>query len=937
MKPGRPLYAMGWVAASIGAVGAVLAVSLARGPVARGQPIPRPAPVPTTPPAPPTAPPAPPTAPPAQLAPAPRPAGSSAIESPDVPAWTPSPARFAVTPFENRSNVRAFDWLVAGAPFEISEKTEAVLGLDPTGGPLHVGGAAVLAEPGSIAAFAAAREARFVITGWVDRPSWQLRIDLSLWKVTGGSAVVAAEAQRTGDVKAYHQLLGEALGEVWSKGGGVTVDAARTQRLSRPLASDLYAVTLMGRGLGHLTGALASQAASHGGAGSAAAGSANGPGAATLDPRTGTAGGDLKAAEHDLERAVFIDPRCFEAQRLLGELYLMTASGDPKLTARAAGKFNYANDLAPDDIAALRGAAGGAAQAGKHELALGLFRKLVTQRPWDLDARYELGAALWRTGDPVAAEKQLEQVTAHRPDHLAARRVLVLIHASRSDTLKLAGELEAIATRAPNDLEIKADLASAYGALAQWDKAIAALEAIVAARPTDVALHVRIGDAHRKQHDLDGALAWYARAGRLVPESSWPGYAAAQALFDAGKLVEANRAYTSLQRYRDDLPAAEQALGVIALVQNRPDDAAWYLRRAALEAPRTLLTWRALVAAELLRKDAATAIKDAGTALPTWPHDAALHYLAGVAYARQGEATLARQELTAAASADPALAAPRAALSTLDAGGNVAVSFTPELVRPWGDADALTLALDRFAVIAQAMARARAAYQYQLLGLLGVLHRGPNAPVKSEPVRSCPVARLATSWAAAQRELGQAERLGVDLEATWRFIARHDEVGATASLLPNARTQVATSRKAWKLALADIAELRAEWGRVLGPELSAVGCTERLLAAAVADPTRYYLGEEDPPEPIPAPQPPRPRARATFYVDNTRCNDLVEVWIDGTQLGQVAPGRRSALVADGGERTLCLLVPGAAQCGDRGTVRQVYLHDGWSVTMHCAN
>jgi len=35
------------------------------------------------------------------------------------------------------------------------------------------------------------------------------------------------------------------------------------------------------------------------------------------------------------------------------------------------------------------------------------------------------------------------------------------------------------------------------------------------------------------------------------------------------------------------------------------------------------------------------------------------------------------------------------------------------------------------------------------------------------------------------------------------------------------------------------------------------------------------------------------------------------------------------------ERTLCLLVPGAAQCGDRGTVRQVYLHDGWSATMHC--
>ena len=75
--------------------------------------------------------------------------------------------------------------------------------------------------------------------------------------------------------------------------------------------------------------------------------------------------------------------------------------------------------------------------------------------------------------------------------------------------------------------------------------------------------------------------------------------------------------------------------------------------------------------------------------------------------------------------------------------------------------------------------------------------------------------------------------------------------------------------------------------------------------------------------------------RLTFFVDNTGCADAVDVWIDGLHIGSVAPGRRSALVADGGARTLCLLGPGAAQCGDRGTVRQVYLHDGWSVTMHC--
>src|SRR5262249_32879720 len=151
----------------------------------------------------------------------------------------------------------------------------------------------------------------------------------------------------------------------------------------------------------------------------------------------------------------------------------------------------------------------------------------------------------------------------------------------------------------------------------------------------------------------------------------------------------------------------------------------------------------------------------------------------------------------------------------------------------------------RYAAIAQAMAQARASYQRDVLGLLGALDRGPEAPAKPEPVRRCPIARAATRWAAAQRALAQVEHLGVELEASWRFISRHDEVGATASLLPNARTQVAVARRAWKLALADLGELRAEWARALTPELSAVGCTDRLLAAAVADPVRYQRVEED--------------------------------------------------------------------------------------------
>lgn len=226
----------------------------------------------------------------------------------------------------------------------------------------------------------------------------------------------------------------------------------------------------------------------------------------------------------------------------------------------------------------------------------------------------------------------------------------------------------------------------------------------------------------------------------------------------------------------------------------------------------------------------------------------------------------------------------------------------------------------------------RDAYQKKFYAMLGAAGLGPQA--RPRP-KSCPLDEVAVPWSQAQQDLAKFQRLGVDLELEYRYIARHDELGLTASLLPNARAAVAGAKKAYKLALADAAELRAEWVRGLAPELRVLGCSDELLAAAAADPAHYHVIQEDKPEALPQKQPPRPKPRTTFFVDNTRCSDPVEVWVDGQLVGQVAPGRQGALVADGGERTLCLLGPGAAQCGDRGTVRQIYLHDGWSVTMHC--
>ncbi len=830
-----------------------------------------------------------------------------AVAAPAVPDFAIGPPVLAVTPFENHAGGKGLDWLVAGAPFELAEKAQGVVDVDVVGGPLIVPGEHVPAMGDTVAAFAQRRGASFVATGWFDRVGDQIRLDVIVWKVAVPGqpvATVAAEAQRSGDPKRFDALLGDVMTEVWATAGlapGLAADPTRIARLHRVLAPDAYPVELMGRGLGELTGALGGSV-------------------------------DLKAAQHDLERATFIAPTLYEAQLLYGEVLART--GDVK---QAASKINYALDLAPDDDRALRAAATVASAAGKWQLAVDLSSKLVTHRPWDLDAREQLGAALWQVGEPAAAAHQLEQVTERLPDRLSARRVLALIHASRGETRKLVAELEAIAVRAPADLDIKADLAAAYGALGKWPQATKALELVAAARPNDVALAIRVGDGHRKTGDVAGALAWYARAATLAPTSSLPAFAAAQTLLDAGQRAEAERAYAQLIRSPDsrDAAAAEAELGALAVVEGHAADAIAHLTRAAKIEPRTLATRRWLAAAELAAGDAPAALTQLEPALAAWPRDAGLHYLAGIARAQSGDPATARTELAAALASSPGDRAARAALASLDAGARLTLVLPAPPDRPWGDADAIAGALDRYDQIAATMAIVRAAYQGYVLSILGVLGKGPEARPTGVKLNGCPVTAIASWWANAQAALARYERLGIELEADYRFVERHDALGLTAGLLPNARTQVAAAKKSFALALADVGELRAEWSRELGPELRVVGCTDRLLAAAVADPARYHVIVEDKPPPIPKSTALRATPHATFYVDNTQCKDSVDVWVDGAELGQVDGGKRGALVAPAGERTMCLLGSTPQQCGDRGTVREVYLHDGWTVTLQC--
>ncbi len=828
---------------------------------------------------------------------------------PDVPAAAPD--RVAVMAFENNSGVQALDWTVAGLPLLVGERLEQVVGLAPAWGPWVVPeGPPVIGRADAVAAFAARVDARWVVTGWVQRPNWQLRVKTTLWKVDGGQARVAAEHDATVAMDDAHALVGAALVEL-ATGAGWPLSAADEARLRAPASKDLYAFTLVGRGLGRWLGAI---------------------GAGAVDART--------AAGRDLVRAVFIEPTMAVGQRLVGELW--ATDPDPKVAARAAGKHAHAVELAPDYAPALRAAAEHARQTGKSELALERFGRLVRLRPWDLDARVGVGDAAWQAGDADLALRELGRVVARRPDDLRARRLLALLRGAAGDSAGLAAELEEVTRLAPDDLDAWTDLGAAYSELGRLDDATAVFTRVATARPGDATAHKRVGDVWRRRGEVERAVEWYGKMATIAPDDPRPVFLSGAALLDAGRFEEARRWFVRAQRFGPWLGQTYVALGAAAWQLGQPEQALWYWRRAAQRRPRSAVARHDLVQAALRLGQLELASGQLDVLDQLAPQDAGAAYLRGLLQVRQGDREAARLAFVEALRRDPDHADARWNLGVLGRGGDdLRGEGAPRLEHPFGDRAAYQAAIQRFEAVAGTMAGLRVAFHGHVLGALLVIGEGPGKDLKAARTapRTCPLVTVATRWELARTAQERFLRAGVDLEEAYRAVATHDDHGETSSLGPAWRQRVARVRAGYRAAQVDVRELRAAFTTQLERELVRRGCRKDLLAAAAAQPALYRTAADDQVRArggfVSRPPPPEPAA-VSFYVDNRGCRDPLAVYIDGAWLDDVPAGQRAALQARVGRRTVCLIPqPGTLRCGDRGTVREVYLHDGWSVLMHC--
>ncbi|HTM21506.1 MAG TPA: hypothetical protein VL172_13390 [Kofleriaceae bacterium] len=250
----------------------------------------------------------------------------------------------------------------------------------------------------------------------------------------------------------------------------------------------------------------------------------------------------------------------------------------------------------------------------------------------------------------------------------------------------------------------------------------------------------------------------------------------------------------------------------------------------------------------------------------------------------------------------------------------------------YGDAADLKRTVDRFFELEARMGQTRQHFTRDVRGALAVLNNGGHG---------CPTEKLAPLFAAAQDSLEQFWTDGAELEAASEAIAALDRAGETAALTPDYRWRINRTRVTYLHLRADLREMRGEFSAQLVRELRARGCRPTGLAAGnpEGEPPPVTLPMNPPPAP-PKPEPkaaaPAPPARATFFVDNRTCTAPVAVFVDGDPLGAVGGGDRGAFRALPGHHSMCLIPSTSpATCGATGTIRNVFISDGWAITIHC--
>jgi tetratricopeptide (TPR) repeat protein len=183
-------------------------------------------------------------------------------------------------------------------------------------------------------------------------------------------------------------------------------------------------------------------------------------------------------------------------------------------------------------------------------------------RPYYVDARVNLGTALQRLGNPVAAEAEYRRALEIQPANVAALSGLGASLAVEQRPGEALAALQAAVQHAPDCADCHYNLGKVLSMMGRNDEAATELATALRYRPDNADAHLALGIVLAAQGKLDQAVTEFAADVRLRPTDANSQYNLAIALARLGRLPEAIEHFREAVRLKPDFDAARKNLAI---------------------------------------------------------------------------------------------------------------------------------------------------------------------------------------------------------------------------------------------------------------------------------------------------------------------------------------------------------------------------------------
>jgi tetratricopeptide (TPR) repeat protein len=319
--------------------------------------------------------------------------------------------------------------------------------------------------------------------------------------------------------------------------------------------------------------------------------------------------------------------------------------------------------------------------------ALATYRGILVaagDRAQGLGARDRMSAILVTQGHLDESLALVNEVLQKNPRDNDALLMRGNIELERGDSGAAIADLRAVLREQPDDVSVMRTIARAYLGRGDLGLAEESLRDAIKSDPKDPAVHIELAQIMMQTNRFPAAVAMLEETVLEAPTNLAAREALAHAYLGAREYPMAARATEDLKLAAPKRSMGWYLAGLVALAQNRPDEARSQFERALEVEPNTIDVIVELVRLEIAHNQTSQAFERIKAVLADEPGNAIAHNILGELYIATKDAARAIEELKVAVQLAPNLWLPHRnlALAQIESGDLAAATRTYEEAIP---------------------------------------------------------------------------------------------------------------------------------------------------------------------------------------------------------------------------------------------------------------